>query len=69
MSLYAAVYGRPPSFGLSNLEVPKELWDAINEEDLENIHLILAGIPGGSFQSSDTSSDESEPEIPFFIAA
>ena len=33
MSPFKAVYGRPPSFGLASLNVPKGHWDVINDED------------------------------------
>ncbi|KAI6652486.1 hypothetical protein LOD99_7500 [Oopsacas minuta] len=68
MTSFEAVYGRPPFFGLATLNVPKEHWDVINnEDDLNNFQPTSVADPiSASVDELSESSNLSENEVPTY---
>ena len=63
MSLFEAVYGRSPSFGLASLSVTKEHWDVINDED-ELLNFLQTLVVDSILESCDGSSHIFQNEVP-----
>ena len=63
MSPFEAVYGRPPSFGLASLNVPKEHWNVPNDED-DLLEFQQPSLVDPIIASLDELSHLSKNEVP-----